>query len=151
MFRARNRLGCDPVGHPPWESMGGEDRSWGREMQLPRLSCTRRGGRGGAIAGLFHEPSWHLACWIPLGRRRQSGCEEEEEEIIGGARNWANSGRQWRTGKPMLQSVGLQRVRHDSATEQQERRRLARGSQGTGEGIRRGARVPSHQKKERRA
>ena len=33
---------------------------------------------------------------------------------------WASSGRQWRTGKPgMLQSKGLQRVRHDWATEQQ--------------------------------
>ena len=30
---------------------------------------------------------------------------------------WANSGRQWRTGKAgMLQSMGLQRVGHDSAT-----------------------------------
>ena len=38
------------------------------------------------------------------------------------------------------------RVRHDSATEQQELR-LARGGQGTGEGFRCGARVPSHQKK----
>ena len=33
---------------------------------------------------------------------------------------WANSGRWWRTGKPgVLQSMGLQRVRHDWATEQQ--------------------------------
>ena len=32
---------------------------------------------------------------------------------------WANSGRQWRTGKPgMLQTMGLQRVGHDLATEQ---------------------------------
>ena len=32
---------------------------------------------------------------------------------------WANSGRQWRTGKPgMLQSMGLQRVQHEWATEQ---------------------------------
>ena len=34
---------------------------------------------------------------------------------------WANSGRQWRTGKTgMLQSMGLQRVRHDLETEQQQ-------------------------------
>ena len=34
---------------------------------------------------------------------------------------WANSGRSWRTGRPgMLQSVGLQIVRHDSAAEQQQ-------------------------------
>ena len=33
---------------------------------------------------------------------------------------WANSGRQWRTGKPgVLQSMRLQRVRHDSAIKQQ--------------------------------
>ena len=33
----------------------------------------------------------------------------------------ANSGRWWRTGKPgMLQSMGLQRVRHKRATEQQQ-------------------------------
>ena len=33
---------------------------------------------------------------------------------------WTNSRRQWRTGEPgILQSMGLQRVRHDLATEQQ--------------------------------
>ena len=33
---------------------------------------------------------------------------------------WASSGRQWRTGKPvMLQSIGAQRVGHDLVTEQQ--------------------------------
>ena len=35
--------------------------------------------------------------------------------------NWANSGRECRTEEPgVLQSMGLQRVRHDLATEQQE-------------------------------
>ena len=35
---------------------------------------------------------------------------------------WANSRRWWRTGKPgMLQSMGLQRVRHNWATEQQQK------------------------------
>ena len=34
---------------------------------------------------------------------------------------WANSGRQWRTGKPgVLQSMESQRVRHDLATEHQQ-------------------------------
>ena len=34
---------------------------------------------------------------------------------------WASSGRWWRTGKPgMLQSMGMQRVRHDLVTEQQQ-------------------------------
>ena len=36
---------------------------------------------------------------------------------------WANSGRQWRTGKPgMLQSMGSQRVKHDLVTEQEQRK-----------------------------
>ena len=35
---------------------------------------------------------------------------------------WVSSGRWWKTGKPgVLQSMGLQRVRHNWATEQQER------------------------------
>ena len=34
---------------------------------------------------------------------------------------WASSGRRWRTGKPgVLQCMGLQRVRHDQGTEQQQ-------------------------------
>ena len=34
---------------------------------------------------------------------------------------WANSGRWWRRGKPgVLPSMGLQRVRHDCVTEQQQ-------------------------------
>ena len=35
---------------------------------------------------------------------------------------WANSRRRWRTGKPgVLKSMGLQRFRHDWATEKQQR------------------------------
>ena len=40
---------------------------------------------------------------------------------------WANFRRQWKTGKPgMLQSMGLQRVRHDLVTEKQQPRELKR-------------------------
>ena len=40
---------------------------------------------------------------------------------------WANSGRQWRTGKPgVLQSMGSQRVGHDLVTEQQQRHTRSR-------------------------
>ena len=43
---------------------------------------------------------------------------------------WASSGRWWRTGKPgVLQSMGLQRVRHDSATEQQSIYELHHGKE----------------------
>ena len=39
---------------------------------------------------------------------------------------WANSGRQWRTGKPgVLQSMRLQRAGHDLVTEQQRMLRTA--------------------------
>ena len=38
---------------------------------------------------------------------------------------WASSGRQWRTGEPCaVQSVGLQTVRHDIATEQRQQNKL---------------------------
>ena len=49
---------------------------------------------------------WKDGCWSPLTQRTWV---------------WANSGRQWRTGKPgVLQSLRLQRVGHNWATEQQE-------------------------------
>ena len=38
---------------------------------------------------------------------------------------WANSGREWRTGKPgVLQLMGLQRIGHNLATEQQKQQAL---------------------------
>ena len=41
---------------------------------------------------------------------------------------WANSGRWWGTGKPsMPQSMGSQRVRHNLATEQQQKRESITG------------------------
>ena len=57
------------------------------------------------------------------GRRRR---RQQRTRWLDGSRSqwtwvWANSGRWWRTGKPgVLQSMGLQRVRHDSVTEQQQ-------------------------------
>ena len=40
---------------------------------------------------------------------------------------WANSGRQWRTGKPgVLQSMGSQRVGHNLVTEQQLQKRAGK-------------------------
>ena len=47
-----------------------------------------------------------------------------EDEMVGWHQwtwVWASSGRRWRTGKPgVLQSMRLQRVRHNWATEQQQ-------------------------------
>ena len=51
----------------------------------------------------------------------------EQDEMVGchhrlsGHIDWANSGRQWRTGRPaILQFMGSQRVRHDCVTGQQQ-------------------------------
>ena len=58
---------------------------------------------------------------------RQKEKRAAEDEMVGWhhqLRVWANSRRWWRTGKPgVLQSMGLQRVRHDWASEQQQQHR----------------------------
>ena len=58
---------------------------------------------------------------------RQEEKQTTEDEMAGwhhqldGHEVWANSRSWWRTGKPgVLQSMGLQRVRHDWATKQQQ-------------------------------
>ena len=59
--------------------------------------------------------------------RRRRG--RQRMRLLNGITNWviwvwANSGRQWRTGKPgVLQSVELQRVGHNWVTEQQQKGR----------------------------
>ena len=65
-----------------------------------------------------------LWCW----ERLKAGGEEGDRGWDGQMASlslwiwvWANSGRQWRTGKPeVLQSMGSQRAGHDWGTEQQE-------------------------------
>ena len=70
--------------------------------------------------------SWLI--WKDPDARKDWGQEEKgttEDEMVGwhhrlSGRVWANSGRWWRTERPgVLQSMGLQRVEHDLATEQQ--------------------------------
>ena len=63
-------------------------------------------------------------CWERL-RERGEGRDREWDTWMASLTQWTwvwvNSGREWRTGKPsMLQSMGLQRVRHDWAAEQQQ-------------------------------
>ena len=59
--------------------------------------------------------SYSLAQCIGLGR----GWDGYMASTTWWTRIWANSGREWRTeGPDMVQSMGLQRVRHDLATEQ---------------------------------
>ena len=63
-------------------------------------------------------------CWERL-RARGEGSDREWDGWMASPTQqkwvWANSGRWWRTGKPgRLQSLGLQRVGHSLATEQQQ-------------------------------
>ena len=81
---------------------GGGDRGWDGWM---------------ASTIQWTQPSWHQP-WMPWG---WMGINHPTQWT----RISANSQRQWRTGKPgVLQSMGLQRVGHDFATEQQNNNRL---------------------------
>ena len=54
------------------------------------------------------------------GRRGHQRMRQPDSTTNAWTRTWANSGRWWGMGRPgVLQSVGLQRVRHDSAPKQQ--------------------------------
>ena len=60
-------------------------------------------------------------------RQEEKGMTEDEmvgwHHWFNGHEFWANSRREWRTGKPgVLQSIGLKRARQDLVTEQQQQR-----------------------------
>ena len=62
-------------------------------------------------------------CWesLKVGEGDNRGWDGWIASLIQWTWVWANSGRWWRTGKPgVLQSTGLQIVRHDWVTEQQQ-------------------------------
>ena len=63
-------------------------------------------------------------CWERLkakGEEGDRGWDASMASMMQWTKTWANSGRWWRTGKPiMLQSMGLWRVEYDLATEQQQ-------------------------------
>ena len=73
------------------------------------------------------EKSWLIGKDSDAGKnwgQKEKGMTEDEMVRMASptqwTRVWANSGRWWRTGKPgVLQSMGLQRVRHNLVTEQQ--------------------------------
>jgi len=80
-------------------------------------------GKGGSLA---NEPGWtHIHGRWPPSR----SCDFYWRNIVPAKIissltqwTWANSGRQWRTGKPgLLQSMGLQCVGHNLAIEQQKK------------------------------
>ena len=95
----------NPIGNQPWIFIGRTDaeapRLWRPDMKsrltekdlmLGKIEGRRRRDDRGWDGWMASSPQW---TWV-----------------------WANSRRWWRTGKPgMLQSMGLQRVRHDWVTE----------------------------------
>ena len=74
-----------------------------------------------AESWLIWERPW---CWERLrarGEGRNRGWDGWMALLTQWTWVWANSGRQWRTGKPgVLQSMGSQRVRHGLVTEKQQ-------------------------------
>ena len=71
-------------------------------------------------------------CWEKLRAGGEGGDREWDgwdASLTEWTWSWANSERQWRTGKPgVLQSMVLQKVRHDLVTEQQQWKRLTTAS-----------------------
>ena len=80
---------------------------------------------GSAVQNL---PAIRVWCWERLKAGGEGGARRWARWIASltyWTRVWENSWRWWRTGKPgVLQSMGLQRVRQDLATEQQQIRCL---------------------------
>ena len=97
-------------GNQPWILIGRIDA----EAEAPILPPA-------ANNSLTGKKPW---CWERLkaeGEEGDRGCDGWMASPIQWTWTWAKSGRWWGTGKPsVLQSVGLQRVRHELATEKQD-------------------------------
>ena len=116
---------------------------WIKNRGLTILSNFKRSNSSGVLTSNIHRKDWHwswssntLATWCEeLTHWKRPWCWERLKARGEGDRGWdgwmasltqwtwvwANSGRQRRTGKPIvLQSMGSQRVRHAWATEQQQ-------------------------------
>ena len=94
-------------------------------------------GKTDAEAPVFWSPDAKLTHW--KSSRCWEGLRAEREESNRGLNGWmaslmqwtwtwANSGRWWGTGRPgMLQSMGLQRIRHDWMSEKQQQQVIQHG------------------------
>jgi len=101
----------NPKGNQSWKFIVGTDA----EAEAPTLWPSA------AKSLLIGKKPW---CWKIL-KARGEGDDRGWDGWMASLTQWtwvsASSGRWWRTEKPsMLQSMGLQRVRHNCATEQQE-------------------------------
>ena len=108
----KNIKAVNPIGNQSWiftertdaeaEALGSlatwckNSTHWKRPWLWEKLRVGGEGGNRGWDGWMASLPQW---TWV-----------------------WANLGRWWRTGKPgVLQSMGSQRVRHDSVTKQQQK------------------------------
>ena len=103
----------NPKGNQPWIFIGRTEA----EAEAPILWPP-----DGIFKSLL---SWKRPwCWERLkagGERDDRGWDDWMASLSQWTWVWADSGRQWRTGKPgVLQSMGSQRFRHDWATEQRQ-------------------------------
>ena len=105
-------LGCkeikplNPKGNKPWIFIGRTDA----EAEAPILWPP-------------HAENWLTRCWERLraGEEDNRGWDDWMASLTQWTWVWASSRRWWRTWTPgVLQSMGLQRVRHNWATEQQQ-------------------------------
>ena len=95
----------NPKGNQPWIFIGKT------EAEVPKLGPPDQGGNS-------LEKSLMLGKTEGRRREGETGWDGWMTSPTPWTWVWANSGRKWRTGKPgVLQSMGLQRIRHDWATE----------------------------------
>ena len=93
------------------------------------------------LATWCKEPTrWKRPCWWERSKAKGEeggrGWDGWRASLTQWTWVWANSGRLWRAGKPVvLQSMGCQRVGHDRATEQQQENRTKLLSESGAAGI----------------
>ena len=116
---------------------------WGRLLRVPwtarRSTVNPKGNQSWIFIGRTDAEAETPILWPPDAKnwkrpwcweRLKAGGEEDDRRLDGWMVSptqwtwvWASSGRWWRTGKPaVLQSMGLQTVRHDRANEQEQPR-----------------------------
>ena len=122
-------LNCG-VGEDSWESPGVQGDPTSQSYKKPVLNIHRKdwcwSWNSNTLAPWFEEPThWKkLWCWeiLKAGEGDGRGWDGWMASLTPWTRVWANSRRHWRTGKPgALPFVGLPRVGHGLATEQQQR------------------------------
>ena len=122
------------VGEYSWESLGqqGHQTSQSWRKSILNIHCKNKcwSWSSNTLATWCEELThWKRPwCWERLragGQGGEKGWDGWMASLTQWTWVWANSRRQWRTGRPgVLQSTGLQTVVHELATEQQQQQPL---------------------------